>query len=175
MWQGFGSVLNAQISYYDVKRLPEALEKKLQVKYKPIEEILRYSNVISLHLPLTPQTEKIIGRQELAIIRPGTLLVNTSRGGLVDQCALAEALERGHLAGAAIDTLSPEPPPPEHPLLKLTSAARDRLIITPHIAGVTRKSFRRLLRNALKNILRVSAGESPQNVVNGVSSAREVK
>jgi phosphoglycerate dehydrogenase-like enzyme len=88
------------------------------------------------------------------------------------QLALADALETGHLHGAAIDTVSPEPPPPDHPLLNLSPAARDRLILTPHIAGITDQAFGRLLNHALANISRVASGKPPENVVNGVFAAR---
>lgn len=115
----------------------------------------------------------LIGRQELRMMRPGGLLINTSRGEVVDQVALAEALESGHLGGAAIDTVSPEPPPPDHPLLNLSPEARDRLLITPHIAGISRGALNRMLREALSNVFRVASGEAPKHVVNGVLEARK--
>ena len=99
-------------------------------------------------------------------------MINTSRGEIVDQEALADALESGHIGGAAIDTVSPEPRPSDHPLLNLSLAARDRLILTPHIAGVTDPAFVRLTNSALANIARVAAGKPPENVVNGVKEAR---
>ena len=102
----------------------------------------------------------------------GSFLINTARGELVDHRALAEALESNHLGGAAIDTISPEPPPPEHPLLNLSPLARDRLLITPHIAGTTRGAFKRMLENAIANILIVAAGAPPENIVNGISKVR---
>ena len=77
-------------------------------------------------------------------------------------------LESGRIAGAAVDVFYPEPPPADHPLLNLSSAARDRLIVTPHMGGVTANSFRRMLNGAIENIRRVCDGEAPQNVVNGL-------
>jgi len=168
-------LLGAQVSYFDVRRPESEIEAELQVRYMPVEALLRSSDVISLHVPLTNKTKGLIGRQELQIMRPGSLLINTSRGEVVDQAALAEALESGHLGGAAIDTVSPEPPSSEHPLLNLSPEARDRLLITPHIAGITREAFNRTLREALTNLIRVATGEAPRHVVNGVPRAREPK
>lgn len=166
-------LLGALVSYFDVLRPESEIEAELQVRYMPLEVLLRSSDVISLHVPLTNRTKGLIGRQELRIMPPGSLLINTSRGEVVDQTALAEALESGHLGGAAIDTVSPEPPSPEHPLLNLSPEARDRLLITPHIAGITSGALRRMLREALNNLMRVAAGEAPRYVVNGVPRARE--
>jgi phosphoglycerate dehydrogenase-like enzyme len=166
-------VLEAQVSYFDARRPGHEIEAGLQIKYMPLQDLLRSSDVISLHVALTRQTKGLIGRQELRLMRPGSLLINTSRGEVVDQADLAEALENGHLEGAAIDTVSPEPPPSEHPLLNLSPRARDRLLITPHIAGITRGALNRMVREALANLVRVAAGDAPRHVVNGVPRARE--
>ena len=90
----------------------------------------------------------------------------------MDQKALANALETGHLAGAAIDTVYPEPPPADHPLLNLTGEARDRLMITPHIAGTTKGAFHRMLSSGITNVAAVAVGEPPKNVVNGILKVR---
>jgi phosphoglycerate dehydrogenase-like enzyme len=97
---------------------------------------------------------------------PGSLLINTARGDVVDQTALAAALENGQLAGAAIDTFLPEPPDSDHPLLRLSPAASDRLLLTPHSAGVTTASYCKMLRGALENLATALRGESPKHVVN---------
>ena len=165
----------ARVSYYDPVRRGQSVEAALQVAYKSLDEILASSEVISLHVPLSDGTRALIGRRELRKMRQGAFLINTSRGEVVDQEALAEALETGRIGGAAIDTVSPEPPPSSHPLLNLSPAARDRLLITPHIGGTTRGAFRRMLQDAVANILRVAGGEAPRNVVNGVPRAREPK
>ncbi len=165
----------AQLSYFDIQRQEGGIEDELQVEYMPFESLLHSNDVISLHVPLTNKTKGLIGRQELSIMKPGSFLINTSRGEIVDQTALAESLESGHLAGAAIDTVSPEPPPPDHPLLRLLPEARERLLITPHIAGISRGALRRMLQEALSNIIRVVAGEAPRYVVNGVLQIREPK
>ena len=180
---GFGAIgrkvaqvaglLGARISYFDVLRLDSAYEEQLQVTYKGFDDLLRTSGAVSIHTPLTKQTRHLIGRRELALMTPGTILINTARGEIIVPEALAEALENGHLRGAAIDTLYPEPPPPDHPLLNLSNLANDRLLITPHIAGTTQSAFQRMLNQAVANIAAVAAGRPPKHVVNGVLKARE--
>jgi glycerate dehydrogenase len=115
----------------------------------PLKKLLAESDVISLHCPLSEQTEKLVNKEFLAAMKPGAFLVNTARGGLVDETALAGALTSGHLGGAALDVLSAEPPPHDHPLL-----AKDipNLIITPHNAWISRESRQRLLDGVVHNI-----------------------
>ncbi|SHF60301.1 glycerate dehydrogenase [Microbulbifer donghaiensis] len=115
----------------------------------PLQQLLAESDVISLHCPLSEHTEKLVDKAFLAAMKPGALLINTARGGLVDETALADALRSGHLGGAALDVLSVEPPPADHPLL-----ADDipNLIITPHNAWISRESRQRLLDGVVKNI-----------------------
>lgn len=165
--------LGASVNYYDVERAPEGLENELGVAFKPLDELLAACDVISLHVPLTERTKGMLSSREFRLMPKGALLINTSRGEAVDQNALAEAMETGHLGGAALDTLYPEPLPPDDPLLHLSPSARDRLLLTPHIAGITRGAMNRMLTGAVENILRAASGEPPQNVVNGVPKARE--
>lgn len=105
------------------------------VELVTLPELLRRVDILSLHASLTPATHHLIGRRELALLRPGALLVNTARGGLLDEAALAVALREGWLAGAALDVRDPEPPPVPDPLQGLPG-----LICTPHIAGLTREA-----------------------------------
>ena len=180
---GFGAIgrkvakiaglLGARVSYFDVFRPDHAIEEQLQVIYKDFEDLLRTSDAVSIHTQLTKQTYHLIGRRELRLMAPGSILINTARGEIVAPDALADVLEGEHLMGAAIDTLYPEPPPLDHPLLNLSKAARDRLLITPHIAGTTKSAFQRMLSQALENIAAVAAGHPPKHVVNGVVKARE--
>ena len=167
------ALLGARISYFDVYRPDPAQEEQLQVTFKDFDDLLRTSDAVSIHTPLTKQTHHLIGRRELGLMAPGAILINTARGEIIAPEALAEALEDGRLMGAAIDTLYPEPPPPGHPLLNLSKAARDRLLITPHIAGTTKSAFQRMLNQAIANIAAVAAGHPPKHVVNGVLKARE--
>ena len=165
-------LLGASIIYYDVNRPSAEEEHALKVQYKPLHELLATCGAVSLHAPLTSMTRGLIGAGELARMPAGAYLVNTARGELVDPRALAEALENGHIAGAALDTLAPEPPPGNHPLLNLSPAASERLLLTPHIAGTTRGAFHRMLTGALKNLQMVASGGPPQHVVNGIFKAR---
>jgi phosphoglycerate dehydrogenase-like enzyme len=112
-------------------------------------------------LPLLPATQGLIGSRELAQTKPGAILIQASRGGIVDEAALAEALQAGHLGGVAVDVYSTEPPSPDNPLLALQGEAARRLILTPHIAGVTRQSAAFLFRSAWQNIERVLIAKEP--------------
>jgi phosphoglycerate dehydrogenase-like enzyme len=148
------------------------VEEELQATYCSFQELLCNNEVISLHLPLNKDTRGLISGKEFALMPPGALFINTSRGEIVDQAALAEALESGHLGGAAVDHFFPDPPPADHPLLNLSPAASDRFIATSHIAGVTAGSFARMLQEAVDNMRRVAAGEAPKYIVNGITKAR---
>ena len=128
-----------------------------------LEELLRESDAISLHCPLTPETKELINAARIAQMKPSALLVNTARGPLVNERDLADALNSGRLAGAALDVLSTEPPPPDNPLLRAKNC-----IITPHIAWATREARARLIHAAAENLRAWQSGR-PQNVVNGVA------
>ena len=125
-----------------------------------LDELFRQSDVISLHCPLTPQTQQLVNAQRLGLMKPSAFLINTSRGPLVDQQALAEALNAGRIAGAGLDVLTIEPPPADNPLLGAKNCC-----ITPHIAWATRAARKRLLDTAVANVRAFLAG-TPQNVVN---------
>ncbi len=122
--------------------------------------LLRQSDVVSLHCPLTPDTQELINQDRLAVMKPSAFLINTSRGPLVDERALAAALNSGRLAGAGLDVLSQEPPDGENPLL-----AAKNCFITPHIAWATKAARQRLLGTVVENI-RAFLDRRPQNVVN---------
>ena len=154
------------ILYHDpAPRDPRAAEA-LGAKASFLEELLQASDVVSLHVPLLPQTTGLVGTRELAAMKPGAVLIQASRGGVVNEAALAEALQSGRLGGAAVDVYSTEPPGPDHPLLALKGEAARRVLFTPHIAGVTRQSTAFLCRAAWRNMERVFAGnEPPQDLV----------
>lgn len=130
------------------------------VQFTDLETLFRRSDVVSLHCPLTPQTHSLVNAERLDWMKPSAFLINTGRGLLVDETALATALNSGRLAGAGLDVLSVEPPPANHPLL----LARNCLI-TPHQAWGSLAARRRLLRVAVANVRAFLAGK-PQNVVN---------
>jgi len=127
--------------------------------------LLESSDVVTLHVPLLPSTQGLLGARELALMKPGTILIQASRGGIVDESALAAALDSGHLGGAAIDVYSTEQPNAGHPLLALKGDAARRVLFTPHIAGVTRQATQLLLRSTWRNVERVLlANEPPENL-----------
>ena len=125
-----------------------------------LDEIFSCADIISLHCPLTPETKNLVNRARLALMKPSALLINTSRGPLVDEASLANALNSGRLAGAALDVLSVEPPPATTALLTAKNC-----LITPHIAWATHASRTRLMDVVAGNIRAFLAGK-PQNVVN---------
>lgn len=125
-----------------------------------LEEIFRRSDFLSLHCPLTAETEHLVNEQRLSWMKPTAVLINTGRGALVNERALAKALDEGRLAGAAVDVLSTEPPTADNPLLHAP-----RCIVTPHIAWATRSSRSRLMRQTVEN-LRAFLEGNPRNVVN---------
>jgi glycerate dehydrogenase len=125
-----------------------------------LDELLKQADVISLHLPLTEQTRHMIGARELALMKPGALLINTARGGLVDEAALAEVLATGRI-GAGFDVLSKEPPSPDNPLLRLRLP---NFILTPHVAWASRGAMQTLADMLVDNIEAWAAG-APRNLV----------
>lgn len=129
-------------------------------EYVDLDTLLRESDFVSLHCPQTAQTEKLINRETIAKMKDGAMLINTARGGLVDETALAEALGSGKLRGAAVDVVSQEPMKEENPLLTAPNC-----IITPHIAWAPVESRQRLLDCVVENI-RAYLNGTPQNVVN---------
>ncbi|HXU76140.1 MAG TPA: D-2-hydroxyacid dehydrogenase [Methylomirabilota bacterium] len=129
------------------------------VEFVPLEDLFRRSDVVSLHCPLTPLTKHLVNAERLAWMKPAALLLNTSRGPLIDEPALANALNSGRIAGAGLDVLSQEPPPAGNPLL----AARN-CVITPHLAWATGAARARLMKIAVENLRAFLAG-SPRNVV----------
>lgn len=134
----------------------------IRAGYIPFDEVLRHSDVISLHVPLNADTRYLIGRAELALMKPGAILVNTARGGIVDEAALADALRAGRIGGACVDVLSREPPAPDHPLLSLDLP---NLLITPHIAWASRQAQQRLAREVVTNIEAYFRGEQRNRII----------
>jgi phosphoglycerate dehydrogenase-like enzyme len=122
----------------------------------PLDDLLRTSDVVSLHVPIAPSTRGLLGARELGLVKPGALLINTSRGGVVDESALAEALSAGRLAGAGVDVFEHEPPDAGSPLLRVPN-----VICTPHIAGSSVEVWPRVVDTCFANIQRVARGEAP--------------
>ena len=151
---GFGS----RILYYDpvARDLPG---------YEPVSlpELLERSDIVTLHLPLDAGSKALIGAAELRRMRQGAILCNASRGPIVDEAALIDSLESGHLGGAALDVFEIEPLPTDSPLRRM-----DNVFLSPHIAGGSEQARANLLEQTAANIRRVLAGEKPVNVVNGL-------
>ncbi|MGZ5095034.1 MAG: 2-hydroxyacid dehydrogenase [Burkholderiales bacterium] len=154
-----------RIAYFDPCPRDAKAAHALGGRSMPLDELIQTADVVTLHVPLLPATQGMIGARELASMKPGAVLVNGARGGIVDEAALAARLKTGKLGGAAVDVYSVEPPPPDNPLFTLEGEARRRLVLTPHIAGVTRQSFAHLFREAWANVERVLSEEAPLNRV----------
>jgi len=153
--QGF----DVKMIYHDPVPRPD-LEKLYGIKPVGFEELLRASDILSIHVPLLPSTRHIIGRKELAMMKPTALIVNTSRGPVIDQDALTEALKEKRIAGAALDVFEVEPIPLTHPLLKL-----DNLVVTPHIASATRETRRRMAERCAESVRALLEGKRPPFMV----------
>ena len=133
------------------------------VPFVPLEELLTRSDVVSLHVALTPQTVGFIGREQLALMKPNAILVNVARGAVVDEKALLETLQAGKIAGAGLDVFETEPLPHGHPFAKL-----DNVVLSPHVGGMAYNGTMRGLEMSIENLEAFAAG-SPVNVVNVVN------
>ncbi len=152
---------NMKVIYYDIVRAPEDVEKELDAKYVDLETLLRESDVVSIHVPLTPETRHMIGERELRMMKPTAILVNTARGAVVDTNALVKALQEGWIAAAALDVFEEEPLPPDHPLTKLKN-----VVLAPHIGSATRETRERMACMVLESLLAFRDGKVPPNLVN---------
>ena len=151
-----------RVCYCDPGSPNVAAAAELQAHPLSLDELLAAADVVSLHVPLLPATTGLIGARELARMKPGAVLIQASRGGIVDEVALAATLQAGALAGAAVDVYATEPPGADNPLFALAGEARNRILLTPHIAGVTRQASTFLFRAAWQNVVRVLVdGEHP--------------
>jgi D-3-phosphoglycerate dehydrogenase / 2-oxoglutarate reductase len=132
-----------------------------EVAFVTLPELLRQSDFVSIHVPLTRETAALIGGRELSLMKRSAYLINTSRGGVIDQRALVDALQRGVIAGAGLDVTDPEPPRQDDPLLAL-----DNVILTPHVAWYSEESRERVTVEAAREVVRILQGESPRSAVN---------
>lgn len=139
-------------------RWPPNVERR-----EALDALLAEADIVTLHAPLSPDTHHLINAQRLAQMKPGSILINTARGGLVDEAALEAALAGGRLGGAGLDVLDREPPPDDHPLLQ---SDRRLVTLTPHVAGVTDRSLQRMAELVCDGVLAVLRGQRPANVVN---------
>jgi phosphoglycerate dehydrogenase-like enzyme len=149
-----------RVQYNDIIRLSEDAEDAMGVRYRLLAELLQTSDIVTLHVPLTARTHRMISTAQLALMQPHAVLINCSRGAVIDLEALHEALTSGRIAGAALDVFPVEPPSPSEPLLTL-----DNVALTAHLAGSSRETRMRQVRNAFDTVLRAARGERPLWVV----------
>lgn len=143
------TAMGAKVLYWSRSAKPDAAGEAV-----PLETLLAASDIVSLHLPLTAETERMIDAAALARMRPGSILINTARGGLVDEAALLAALRSGHLRAAGLDVFAQEPVAPDHPLL-----AQDNVVLAPHLAWLTPETLARSLAVAVENCHRLRHGK----------------
>jgi phosphoglycerate dehydrogenase-like enzyme len=149
-----------RVQYYDVLRLTEDQEDALGVRFVLFEELLRTSDVVTLHVPLGDRTRGMMGARQFALMKPTAIFINTCRGPVVDEDALYKALTSKQILAAGLDVMVEEPPKANHPLFKL-----DNVTLTPHTAGPTWENWAKAFRNAFDNIQRVAANDQPRAVV----------
>jgi D-3-phosphoglycerate dehydrogenase len=152
--------LGMEVVYHDVVRHHE-FERTCGVTYVEREELLRGADAITLHVPAIPETQNLINADTLSLMKPTAYLLNFSRGQVVDEEALAEALRQKRIAGAALDVYCQEPPDLDHPFFAL-----DNVLLTPHIAGYSREASARTSISAAEDVARVLTGRPPQNALN---------
>ncbi|MFJ9705168.1 2-hydroxyacid dehydrogenase [Streptomyces sp. NPDC101234] len=150
------------VLYTQRRRASEETEARYgDARYVPLEELLPAADYVTLHCPLTDETRHLLDAGRLALLKPTAFVVNTARGALIDQEALADTLEKGTLAGAGLDVFDPEPPTPALRLLRAPN-----VVLSPHVGGVTRETLIRIALAAVQNVLDFLAGGAPRDVVN---------
>ncbi|MBE7245556.1 MAG: hydroxyacid dehydrogenase [Actinomycetospora chiangmaiensis] len=156
-----GAALGLRVLAYGPSRPETEFATVGALRATSVEAVLAEADIVSLHLPLTASTRGLIGREQLARMKRGAFLINTSRGGLIDEAALVEALEAGTIAGAGLDVTAQEPLPVGHPL-----ARQERVILTPHVGGSTEAALIRTAETAAARVIDVLAGRHPGGLVN---------
>jgi glyoxylate reductase len=154
--RGFGMT----VLYFQRRRAPEEIEREIGARFVDRDTLFRESDFISLHVPLTPATERCVGTHELSLMRPSAYLVNTARGRVLDEGALVEALEHGQISGAALDVFEREPQ--VHPGLE----RKKNVVLVPHIGSATVETRYHMARLAAENLAALLEGQRPPNVVN---------
>jgi phosphoglycerate dehydrogenase-like enzyme len=149
------------------KRTPLSLEEESRfgVRFESLETLVSHCDIISIHVPATDETRGMIDAAFIARMKPDAFLINTARGEIIDQEALAEALTEGRIAGAGLDVLYPEPVQADHILINLPPEGARRIVFSPHVGGTTEGMFQRAHQGVWENIARVIAGETPLHIV----------
>jgi phosphoglycerate dehydrogenase-like enzyme len=161
------AAFGSQVYYYETRLLSKEDEEKFKVSYLPLDELLARCNIVSLHVPVTPQTENMVNEGFLRKMRTDAWLINTARGELVDNVALRKALEEGWIQGAGLDTVAPEPTTRDNVMVDLPEELQYKVVYSPHIAGVSTGTFRRAHEYIWENVRRIVQGEDPLHRVNG--------
>lgn len=162
----FANVIGAKVVYYDLFRAKPEVEEAYHVTYMEQDELLAVSDIVSLHLPVTPQTANIANKGFFAKMKKGSYLINTARGDLVENRDLVEAIRSSHLAGAGLDTVAPEPVTLDNPLLQAPKEVKDKIIFSCHLGGITDSSFKRGYRMIWDDIAKIKQGNRPDHIVN---------
>ena len=163
---GFGDIARAAAE----RLAPFGCELYYYTKHRrTLEELAAACDIVSLHCAVTDETRNMVDEDFLARMKPTAYLINTARGDLVDNDALRRALTEGRIAGAGLDTLAPEPVPADHPLVTLPPEIQRRVVLAPHLGGITEASFRRAHAHMWRNAQRLAAGERPDSIVNGLA------
>jgi D-3-phosphoglycerate dehydrogenase len=144
----------------------QATPERIQLT-RDLEGLLRQANFVTLHVPLMPQTRHLINERTIQLMQPGSYIINASRGPVVDEAALIQALQSGHLAGAGLDVFDPEPPLADNPLLKMKN-----VVVTPHIASGTDRGVHAMMHGVADQIIQILNGERPPSIVNNVWPGR---
>jgi lactate dehydrogenase-like 2-hydroxyacid dehydrogenase len=150
---------NMEVLYHDVKK-NEEFEMRFSAKYRDLENLLKESDFVTIHVPLLPATHHLIGEKELGIMKKTAILINTSRGPVVDEASLVGALKAGKIAGAGLDVFEKEPE------LTLGLAELPNVALTPHTASATREARSAMSKIAAENIAAALEGKTPPNLVN---------
>lgn len=164
----YAGAMGADIIYYDMFRASGAVEERYNATYVTLDELLRRSDIVSIHVPVTPDTVNVVNKEFLAKMRKDAFLVNTARGELVDSEALVEAIRNGVIAGAGLDTISGEPVTKDNPIAAADEEVSSKMILSCHIGGISNSSFTRGFQMLWDDITAVEEGKKPERIVNGL-------
>jgi len=153
--------LHMSVYAYDPYLSPEEIRDRGATPAEDLMELAALVDILTIHTPLNHETYRLINRDVIQTMKPGAILINTSRGAVMDEAALIEALQRGHLGGAGLDVFDPEPPAPDNPLFQL-----DQVVLTPHLSSFTDEGRRRMGLSVAEDVLSVLRGEKPAALAN---------
>ncbi len=149
-----------KLLYFDVRRNTD-MEKELGLQFTDVENVLKNSDFVSVHVPLIPQTRHLIDKKELEMMKETAFLINTSRGPVINEKALIQALKDGKIRGAGLDVWDPEPPSADNPLLKM-----DNVVTLPHIASASVETRTKMIDMAIENLNAILDGKIPPHLIN---------